>query len=247
MGSWHEDDTFWAAVEAALFNPERIEMTPRDVDGVLGLLGPGPGARILDLCCGPGRHAIELARRGFTVTGVDRNRGYLDRAREEARAAGVGVEFVEADMREFVRPGAFDAVINLYTSFGYFENESENARVLGNVRESLGADGAALLDLQGKESMALTFEERRWSEQGGAHLLQHSRPVDDWASVESRWTLVRDGQVREFTVRLRLYAATELKGLLLSAGFGRVEVFGSIDGAPYDHQAKRLVAVAQVT
>jgi SAM-dependent methyltransferase len=241
MNSWYENDEFWAEIEAALFNPRRLEMAPGDVDGVIKLLGIEPGARVLDLCCGPGRHAAELARRGYSVVGVDRNPRYLERA----EMAAPEVEFFEGDMREFVREGEFDAVINLYTSFGYFEDEGENVRVLENVKKSLKGGGAFLIDTQGKETLALKFEERRWSEQGDAHLLQESRVVDDWAWVESRWILVRGGEQKEFIVRVRLYSATEMKAMLNSVGFKKVEVFGSLDGKPYDHQAERLVAVAR--
>ena len=117
--------------------------------------------------------------------------------------------------------------------------------MLENVKKSLKDGGAFLIDTQGKETLALKFEERKWSEQGGAHLLQESRVVDDWAWVESRWILVRDGKQTEFTVRIRLYSATEMKAMLKSVGFEKVEVFGSLDGKPYDHQAERLVAVAR--
>jgi len=241
MNSWHDNDDFWAAIEGALFNEKRLAMALGDVDGMVKLLGIGPGARVLDLCCGPGGHAAELARRGYSVVGVDRNPRYLERA----EMAAPEVEFVEKDMREFVREGEFDAVINIYTSFGYFEDESENVKVLQNVRKSLKDGGAFLIDTQGKETLALKFEERKWSEQGGAHLLQESRVVDDWAWVESRWILVKDGKQDEFTVRIRLYSATGMKALLESVGFEKVEVFGSLDGKPYDHQAERLVAVAR--
>lgn len=246
MDPWYENDEFWTIIEPALFDPERLETARGEVEGVLGLLGLQPGARVLDLCCGPGRHAVELARKGFTVVGVDRNPRYLERAGRAAGEAGVEVELVEEDMRSFVRPGAFDAAISLYTSFGYFEDEDENVKVARNVRRSLREGGAALLDVLGKETLALGFEERRWSEHGGAHLLQESRPVDDWSRVESRWVLVRDGRERAFTIRIRLYAATELKALLLGVGFSRVEVYGSVAGAPYDHKAERLVAVARI-
>jgi hypothetical protein len=117
--------------------------------------------------------------------------------------------------------------------------------VLENVKKSLKEGGAFLIDTQGKETLALKFEERKWSEQGGAHLLQESRVVDDWGWVESRWILVRGGEEKEYNVRIRLYSAAEMKALLESAGFEQVEVFGSLDGAPYDHKAVRLVAVAR--
>jgi SAM-dependent methyltransferase len=99
---WYEDDDFWAAAEAVLFPPDRLAAAKTETDGVLKLLSLKPGARILDLCCGPGRHAVEMARRGYKVTGADRNKAYLERARKSAKGLGLEIEFVEEDMRRFV-------------------------------------------------------------------------------------------------------------------------------------------------
>src|SRR5438552_18525856 len=84
------------------------------------------GKAVLDLCCGPGRCAIPLAKRGFAVTGVDRTKFLLGKARSLARRSHTRVEWIQADMRDFVRPEAFDLVLNLYTSFGYFDNKGDD-------------------------------------------------------------------------------------------------------------------------
>ena len=139
---WHDDDEFWDAFQSTLFTPEHWERAPEQVDALLSLAKPEPSARILDLCCGPGRHSLELARRGFVVTGVDRTERYLAVARARADKEGLKIEFVHADMREFVRPSAFDLVINLYTSFSYFRDPAEDRRVLENIHESLVPGGA---------------------------------------------------------------------------------------------------------
>jgi 2-polyprenyl-3-methyl-5-hydroxy-6-metoxy-1,4-benzoquinol methylase len=81
---WHEQDTFWDTVAPVLFVERRWSDAPVEVEQVVSLLGIEPGARVLDLCCGVGRHSLELARRGFHVTGVDRTRPYLDRASRQA-------------------------------------------------------------------------------------------------------------------------------------------------------------------
>src|SRR5689334_4942622 len=133
MSQWHENDEFWEFFRANLFSRERVERAPAEVDGVIRLLDANPGARILDLCCGVGRHSLELARRGFVVTGVDRTAAYLERARHRAEQESLAVELVQSDMREFARPDAFDGAINLFTSFGYFENLADDLKVAQNL------------------------------------------------------------------------------------------------------------------
>ena len=88
---------------------------------------------MLDLACGPGRHAVALARRGFRVTGVDRTRSYLDAARRRAAEQHLELEFIQEDMRQFERPGYFDVVLSLFSSFGYFDEPQEDRRVLAHL------------------------------------------------------------------------------------------------------------------
>ena len=151
---WHEQDEFWETVAPILFAQRRWSDAPAEVEEVVSLLGIGPGAHILDLCCGVGRHSLELARRGFRVTGVDRTRLYLDRASKQAEAEGLKIEFVQDDMRTFCRPDAFDVVINLFTSFSYFEDPEEDRQVLVNVYRSLKPGGVFVLEMLGKEILA---------------------------------------------------------------------------------------------
>jgi SAM-dependent methyltransferase len=158
--SWHEQDVFWETVASILFSQRRWSDAPAEVEKVVSLLGIGPGTHILDLCRGVGRHSLELARRGFHVTGVDRTRLYLDRASKQAEAEALKVEFVQDDMRTFCRPDAFDAVINLFTSFSYFEDPEEDRQVLLNVYRSLKPGGVFLLEMLGKEILARIFRER---------------------------------------------------------------------------------------
>jgi SAM-dependent methyltransferase len=241
---WHEDDAFWHTFAPGMFTPEIWEAVPVQVDQMLALLGIEPGARVLDLCCGPGRHSLELARRGYAVTGVDRTAEYLRRARRKARREGLSVEFVKADMREFVRPGAFDAVVNMFTAFGYFRDPEDDARVLRNVRESLRPGGRLLIDVMGKEVLARIWLPRNWEERDGVLFLQERRATDDWSWIENRWIAIRGTDRHETQVSHRVYSAVELKRLLAECGFAEVHTFGDLDGSDYDHKARRLVALA---
>jgi SAM-dependent methyltransferase len=242
---WYEDDAFWVAMSTALFDPDRLAGTAAEVDAVQDLTGMMAGMDVLDLCCGPGRHSIELARRGMKVTGVDRTRPYLRRARRKAEREGLDVTFLEQDMRQPLGERRFDVAINMFTSFGYFEAPSDDLRVAANLLRALRPGGVLLIDTIGKEILARGWQNRDWAElPEGGFLLQERRLSHGWSWIDNRWVLIRDGAVEEFTIGHRLYAASELAGLLRSVGFASVQVFGSLGGDPYDERCQRMVLVA---
>lgn len=242
---WYEDDAFWRAVAPFLFSERRRADAPAQVENVISLLGISPGAKVLDLCCGVGRHSLELARRGFHVTGVDRTKLYLDEAIKRAESEGLTVEFLQDDMRTFCRPGVFDAVINLFTSFGFFGSPEEDRQVVMNVLRSLKPGGTFLLELMGKEVLARIFRERDWREEDGMIILEERKLSKNWGWIENRWIMLKEGEKQEFKVSHRLYSAVELSSLLGECGFGKVDAYGDLAGLPYDHTAKRLVVVAR--
>jgi SAM-dependent methyltransferase len=242
---WFEDDAFWAAFRPSMFSEERWRMAARDVEPLAKLLDLKPGAHVLDLPCGPGRFSIELARRGFKVAGVDRTALYLTEARKRARQQGVDVEFVRADMRRFVRPRAFDACINMYTSIGYFEDPADDLKVCRHVLQSLRPGGRFLIQTGGKEWLARVYQPRDWREEAGAFILEERKVMPGWTGLENRWVLIQKGKVREFRLHLRLYSGGEITDLLKRAGFAKVDIYGELDGSPYDNTSRWLVAVGR--
>ncbi|OQX90476.1 MAG: hypothetical protein B6D57_02925 [Candidatus Coatesbacteria bacterium 4484_99] len=243
---WHEDDSFWETVNDVMFTRNRMDITPAEIDRVLNILGVEENAHILDLCCGVGRHSIELARRGYKITGIDRTRSYLDRAKQSAMEENLtNIEFIEADMRTFCSPDTFDAVINLYTSFGYFEDPEDDKRVLQNIHKSLRAGGNLLLEMMGKEVLARIFQRTRWhEEEDGTLILQESRVCEGFSWIENRWIIIKGGKRADFRVDHRLYSAKELTTLITECGFMGFEVYGDLERSPYDEKAKRLIVVA---
>src|SRR5207248_4506086 len=123
------------------------EHTTREVEGIIQFLDLPPGSRILDLACGHGRHSIPLAERGYRITGQDLSEVFLSRARTEADVRGATVNWVHSDMREIPFVDEFDAVINIFTAFGYFESDAENQQVLHQVYKALRPGGRLLLEL----------------------------------------------------------------------------------------------------
>jgi SAM-dependent methyltransferase len=201
---------------------------------------------VVDFGCGPGRHTVALARHGFSVTGVDRTSFLLDEARRRAAAAAVDVEWVQADMRDFVRPGAFDLALSLFTSFGFFEAHADNQRVLENARRSLKPGGKLCIDLMGKEVLVRVFEPTGSTRIDGlGTVFQRRCFVRSFALLENEWIFVPDeGPVRRWTLLHWVYSARELELMLREAGFRTVALFGNFDGRPYEPGAQRLIAVA---
>ena len=242
--SWYEQDEFWKLITPLLFNSERMQSVRQEVEQVVSLLKLQPGMSICDLCCGIGRHSVELGRLGYCVTGVDRTGLYIEQAKKKADEQGLNIRFVQDDMRSFCEPNAFDAVINIFTSFGYFEEATDDKGVLENVYKSLKDGGKFLVDIIGKEVLARIFQDKRWYEEDGTIILEEAKLSEDWSSIENRWIIIRDDKRDEFRFSLRLYSAAQLSELLKGCGFGKVQIYGDLSGSPYDHTAKRLVVVA---
>lgn len=246
MPDWYADQAFWERVYPVVFSPARFARADEEAAELTALTGI-TGGRALDLCCGPGRHAVALARRGFDVTGVDLTQFLLDRGREHADAHKVQVEFIRQDMREFVRPGSYDLILNLFTSFGYFATENEDMRTLKNMVESLSDGGALVIDVLGKEALAERLQAERTpiEEHDGSLLVQKVEIVDDWCRAKSEWILIRDDKVDRFFFEHTLYSGKELRELMNWAGLSKVELYGNLDGRRYGPGAGRLVAVGR--
>lgn len=242
---WHEDDTFWETWGPIMFSEKRLADAPKEIESIISLLNIKPRAHVLDLGCGVGRHSLELARRGFHVTGVDRTASYLDRAAKQAVKEELRVEFVQEDMRKFCRPTAFDAAINMNTSFSYFEDPEEDRQVITNVYRSLKSGGVFVLDTMGKEILARVFKDKDWSQEGEVFVLQERRVSHDWSWMENRWIIFQDGKRTESKVTHRLYSATELAALFANSGFKGINIYGDLSGSAYDHMARRLVMVGK--
>ncbi|HRS03831.1 MAG TPA: class I SAM-dependent methyltransferase, partial [Treponema sp.] len=198
-----------------------------------------------DQCCGLGRLSVELALRGHRLTGIDITPSYLEAARESADDEGLSIEFIQVDVRRFVRPDFYNLVLNLYTSFGYFADASDDRQVIANAYESLVPGGLYIIETLGKEIAVRDFTEGEWFERAGAVVLTEFEPVNGWEYLNNRWILLQGGERFERTFMQRLYAATELRRLMLDVGFTAVSVYGDWDRRPYDYRALKLIVVGK--
>jgi SAM-dependent methyltransferase len=243
--SWHSQDAFWELFEPVLFNRQRWAMAQAEVGKIVELLHVEGRVQILDLCCGQGRHSLEFSRRGFDVVGVDRTAAYIEKARLEAEQLHLNAAFVLGDMRAYCRPDTFDVVVNLFGSFGYFEDPADDQVVVANMHKSLRAGGKFLIETAGKEIVAAHFQERDWTEEGDRLILSERKVSQHWSRIETRWIVIQGTTRAEHRVSVRSYSAMELVTLLYAGGFSKVQVFGSLDGIAYDQMAQRLVVVGQ--
>jgi SAM-dependent methyltransferase len=243
---WYEgffgDD--WLTIARTVEDPER---TTHQVDFVVDTLGLEPGARILDLACGHGRHALELARRGYRVTGLDLSEPSLALARENAAAVQLELGFVRGDMRDLPWESEFEAVLNMFTAFGYFEDEQDDQRVLEQVARVLRPGGSFLLDTLSLFVLARGFQPRDWQELEDGRLLLEDRAYDALAGRSTAtWTLLAPGGGRsELRHSLRVYTLPELRTMLAKAGLETIAAWGGWEGEEYGFEGSRLILHAR--
>jgi SAM-dependent methyltransferase len=243
---WYEDffDRDWLELVALRISEER---TQAQVDFLVDALGLAPEARILDLACGHGRHSLELARRGYDVVGLDLSSPSLDVARETAGRTGLEVEFGECDMREIPFEREFDAIVNLFTAFGYFESEAEDRRVLEAVARALRPGGAFLLDTIHTPWLFRHFEPLTWEEHADGTVFLEERSLDLLRGrSEARWVALRpDGTRSELRHSVRIYTLAELAGMLAAAELDVERTYGGFDGSELGLESRRLIVLSR--
>ncbi|MGH9858758.1 MAG: class I SAM-dependent methyltransferase [Candidatus Acidiferrales bacterium] len=237
-----------------------------DILPLLRRLGVRRGARVLDVPCGFGRHALVLARRGFRVTGIDISADLLAQAREQARKKQLTIEFQRGDMRRLRFRSEFDLLLNLFTSFGYF-GDREDQRVLDSFYRALRPGGCAVVHVINRDYIVRHYRPRGVSQLKDFRL--DERVAMDWATstIRTEWTvqfqrgspllerISRRGKAKAHSLKgpprvrgvthLRIYSCHELKTMLERAGFRRVQAFGGFRGEPVSMDNRWLLLVAR--
>jgi SAM-dependent methyltransferase len=223
------------------------ERTAAEVNAVVERLGLAPGARLLDLCCGHGRHAVPLAQLGYRVTGLDRSRRLLDRAAALAASHRQHLGLVAADMRRLpFADASFDAVVNLFNAFGYLEDEAQDELVLAEVARVLAPGGRFLQELANREALIRDCHDSRVLRNDDELVVLQERTLDLLRSRDlARYTLVHpDGRRTSREVAIRLYTLTELVAMLDRAGLELLEVNGDLDGGPLELDSSFVVTLS---
>ena len=236
-------------------NDEAI--TRHEVETFLGLLGVDRDARILDLCCGQGRHVLEMARQGYrNVHGLDRSHYLITRARGIARKEGIAITLKEGDARKLPFPSDhFDVVTILGNSFGYFETQQDDIQVLAEIRRVMKAGGKLLVDITDGDHMRASFEPRSWEWIDKNYFVCRERSLSaDGQRLISREVIthVKKGVIADQFYAERLYNQGALAALLRQNGFIGIENKGSLQTESERNQdlgmmAKRNIVLAQAS
>jgi len=217
-----------------------------EVEGIVRMLNITPPSRILDLCCGFGRHSLILAERGYDVTGLDISQSFLEYAREKAVQRGIKLKLEQRDMREIEHENEFDAVINIFTAFGFFDNEQEDLKVLKSVNRALKPDGQFVIDTLNRDYVIHSGQYQTWKQRNGTTVLEE-RFFDFF---KSRLAIIHhlidtDKGDRKVESSFRLYTLREMLDMFDKAGLMLTDVYGNFDGSMYSAQSPRMILVAR--
>lgn len=242
-GDWHKSffkNSFYNPASAAA-----VAMAPSEAAFILKQLKLKRGAALLDLCCGPGRHAVEFAKKGLAVTGYDFSGEYLAEAAARAGKKKAALRLVRGDMRRLKFNGEFDAAVNLFTSFGYFLKFSDDIKTLKGVAKALKPGGLFLVDVVNGEYVRAHFNPGPWQDLGGHYLLEENELGKD--GTRCTWTMVskKTGLAGKRTFFTRLYDKQRLGAALKRAGFKPLKFWGDFSGRPLSPERNRLICLAK--
>lgn len=225
-----------------LIYPHRDDASAEaEVEALCSALKSGEwGARVLDVCCGSGRHTAAFARRGARVWGMDLSAHLLGQARERRELAG---RVARGDIRAMPFAPIFDLVVNLFTSFGYFREEHENQRALAQMMRVLRPGGRLVLDHINRAFVERNLVESDTKTTGNCHIHQRRWMEDNRVC---KTITVTDGQGHSIELKedVRLYYPEELSSLLEARGAGEVVFWGDFSGEAFTPDSRRMIAVA---
>ncbi len=227
------------------------EEARRQVDFLLDTMDIPPPCDILDLGCGDGRHSLELTRRGYRVTGLDLSEELLERARARTADEGLDVTFIQGDMRDPPRVSAFDLVVNFFTSFGYFREDGENARVLDAISRALRPGGRFLMDYLNRAYVISTLVPADSRKMEGMEVEQHRWITGDPSKAGAHVRINKQVRIREDDVErsygesVRMYTLEELYAMMDRSGLKVTQTYGDFDGRPVSGDAPRNILIGR--
>ena len=199
---------------------------------------------VLDMACGAGRHSIAFAQKGYNVTAVDLSKRLINEAEKNAIQANVNVDFVLADIRDLILDKQFDLVVNLFTSFGYFETDEENFTIIQKAYDLLRSGGYFVLDYLNKSFLKKNLVPSSTFSGNGTTITQKRTITGN--RVEKEITIEKNKSLNKFYESVRLYDFTELKTILEGTGFRILGSFGDFNGNIFEQNSSpRLVIFAE--
>ena len=223
------------------------QATQAEAEFVINALALTPGAQVLDVGCGYGRHAMELAARGFHVVGLDLSTPLLVRGGEEALRRGLTINFVRGDMRELDFDAQFDGAYCLFSTFGYFDDET-NKKTVSNIARALRPGGRVLIEILNRDYVITDLPTRVWWEGDGCVVLEEVELNYFSSRIQvNRSVVFDDGRQLEQDISVRAYSLHEVGKLLHSAGLRVLEVSGAYHtrGRFFGNQSRHIIVLAE--
>lgn len=223
------------------------ERAIKEVDFIEKVLNLHQGGKVLDLCCGSGRHANILAQRGYAITGIDVSKILITMAQREARERHLRIKYELKDVRILNSKQKFDACYNFFSSFGFY-TDGENYAILENVHRALRPGGRFLLDIINREMIIRHFRPNHISEnkREKVYLLSLHELDIKTSRLLGRWLIIRKGREKEYKTSERLYTLCELSNLMQGIGFTNIRSLGGMGAdTPYTIDSPRMIIVAE--
>lgn len=238
-----------------IFNEEYFRTLPmgfhkqtlRETQFILQSLSVGRGGRILDLCCGFGRHTIEMAKRGYDMVGLDLSLPLLQKGLSEAQRRKLSIKFIHGDVRELNFNGVFDACFCVHTSFGYFDDKT-NFNVFGGIFKALKTGGRFVLEVLNRDYIIQQMPRRKWWEGSDCLFLEEVSFNNETSVLHNKRTFIYDdNRAWEQYIYIRLFSLHELQSMLRLSGFKILEVSGHVAGrgAFFGAESPHIIILAE--
>ena len=243
MSEWFED---WFSTEEYLYvyrhrnNDDAVDL----FNLILKNIEIEPGAKVLDLACGAGRHSILFAKNGYDVTSVDLSENLLNVARKSAEELMLNINIIKSDLRLLNLADRFQLIINLFTSFGYFEQDYENEKIIKIVEQQLNENAYFVLDFFNvvhlkKNLIPISYDKVEEA------IIRQERTFDQDRIVK-KITVIKKNSERIYFESVRAYSKSELSRMILKNGLKIIKIFGDYSGNAFDEDnSSRIIIIAQ--
>ncbi len=236
FASWFDTDYYHI-----LYKNRDLSEAKEFVGNICRELSLPKGSEVLDLACGKGRHSRTLHSLGYRVTGADLSENSISAAQD---CSGNGLEFIVHDMREVIPNRNFDAIFNIFTSFGYFDRSEENERVIQSVHAMLRSEGLLIIDFMNADKVIRTLEESAIIEKGGITFNISKRY--DGHHIFKEIKFEDKGENFHYMERVQALKEVDFRKLLTDNGFDILRTFGDFDLNPFDiENSDRLILIAK--